>query len=225
MEPGDQAYLPLPPADDVSPPSGPADAAPDSSPASQPAPSSQPVSTPAPASTPTAASPASSPDAAPSSSPSSTPAPAASSPAPASDDPPPSSAPSSTPPDSGGCAEIPAAPHAVLTAAISLLVQIPLATDAARQLPDKLTLTSDDGSVSQTLALASDCQPGDTDGTSVLTFKELAEHHTYSLEHDDGTTTYVVFKDVPYDQVVAQLGASGTAASASSPSGGSPGGS
>ncbi|HEY5241034.1 MAG TPA: hypothetical protein VIJ22_06200 [Polyangiaceae bacterium] len=155
--------------DDDSPPSS------QTPPASSPAPASPPpASTPAPASTPPDSAPASGPASAPPDS-SAASKPPDSSP-PASDASPPSSqAPDSKPPDSDGCAEIPTASHAVLQTDIKFQVELALATGEASQLPHKFTLTSDDGTVNQTLALASDAQPGDSDGTVVLTFTGLAE--------------------------------------------------
>ena len=114
---------------------------------------------------------------------------------------------------SGDCAEIPCAAHAVLEAEIKLLLQVPVTITEANGLPHKFTLTSDDGSLSQTLALASDATTGDADATSLMTFKDLAEHHAYTLQCDNGQTTYTVFKNVPYDQLVQQLGAQGAGAS------------
>jgi hypothetical protein len=88
-------------------------------------------------------------------------------------------------------------------------VELPLSSDEVAQLPHKFTLTSDDGSVTQTLALASDSQAGDDADTVVLTFKNLAEHHTYTLRCDNGDTTYAVFESVDYDQLQS-LGPGGT---------------
>jgi hypothetical protein len=137
---------------------------------------------------------------------------------PASDASPPSSqAPDSKPPDSDGCAEIPTAAHAVLTAAIKLGVRVPLSKDKASQLPDTLTLTNDDSSYNKTLRFASDCQDGDTDGTSLLLFEDLTDGHTYSLQGNDGRTDYSIFKDVPYAQVL-NLGGADTSSSSSASS-------
>lgn len=111
------------------------------------------------------------------------------------------SPPSSQAPDSGGCAEIPAAPHAVLVASVQVNVELPRSTDEASQMPYKFTLTNDDGSYSKTLTLASDCKAGDSDGTSVLTFEDLTEDHTYSLQCDDGDTTYDLFQGVSYEDI------------------------
>jgi hypothetical protein len=109
--------------------------------------------------------------------------------------------PDSTPADDGGdCAEIPTAAHAVLTAEIKLLVRIPRPPDVAQQMPHKFTLTSDDGSVSQTLTM-SGAEAGDIDGTSMLTFTGLAEHHSYSLQCDNGEATYMVFEGEAYEQM------------------------
>ena len=123
---------------------------------------------------------------------------------------------------SGDCAEIPCAAHAVLTAAIKLAVRVPYSTDEATQLPHKLTLSNDDGSYTKTLRLASDSQPGGVDGTSMVTFEDMTEQHTYTLQCDNGDTTYMLFKDITYEQVlkfVAQDdgGSSETAAPANSP--------
>ena len=200
-----------------------ADAKPASTPApadpSQTPPASSPAldSSPPPASTPAPAPPDSAPASAPASAPDSNAdsKPPDSSP-PASDASPPSSqAPDSKPPDSDGCAEIPTASHVVLQAAIKLLVQVPFATDEASQLPHKLTLTNDDGSYSKTLSLGSDCQPGDVDGTSVITFEDLTEDHTYSLHCDDGSSTYPLFESHSYDELDQKLAAPAEAASTS----------
>jgi hypothetical protein len=113
-------------------------------------------------------------------------------------------APSSSQPGSqnanGACAEIPGAVHAVLQADITLQVRIPRAVDDVKLMPHKLTLTSDDGSVSQTLPI-SGAEAGDIDGTSIVTFTGLAEHHSYALQIDNGDTTYVVFSGQPYDEI------------------------
>jgi hypothetical protein len=112
-----------------------------------------------------------------------------------------SPAPDAKSPDSAGCSEIPAYPHAVLTADVKLALEIPRPPDEASQLPYKFTLSNDDGSYTKTLTLASDCQPGTKDGTSVITFEGLTEHHTYSLECDDGSTTFKLFENVDYADV------------------------
>ena len=187
--------------------------------ASSSAPDSSPPSTSAPASTP--------PDSAPTSAPASAPPdssadskPADSSP-PASDaSPPPSQAPDSNPPDSDGCAEIPTAAHAVLQAIIKLHINIPFTIDEASPLPHKLTLTNDDSSYSKTLSFASDCQPGNADGTSLLSFVDLTEDHRYTLQCDDGNSSYSIFENIPYDAIVDQLASVGAAdaSPASSPS-------
>jgi hypothetical protein len=109
--------------------------------------------------------------------------------------------------DTDECAAIRQGAHAVLVAEFKLVVQIPLGTDAAIQISDKLTLTSEDGSYNKTLSFATDCQPGDTEGTSVVTFDGMTDGHTYTLSCDDGATTSTLFKDIPYDQIVAQVGA------------------
>jgi hypothetical protein len=72
--------------------------------------------------------------------------------------------------------------------------------DDVKLMPRKLTLTSDDGSVSQTLPI-SGAEAGDIDGTSIVTFTGLAEHHSYALQIDNGDTTYVVFSGQPYDEI------------------------
>jgi len=88
-----------------------------------------------------------------------------------------------------------------LEADIKFLVEIPVTTDEASQMPHKFTLTNDDGSYTQTLAVASDAQAGDTDQVVLLTFTNMVEHHTYTLQCDNGDSTYTVFKDVDYDQL------------------------
>ncbi len=111
-----------------------------------------------------------------------------------------SPAPASTNDGSGDCAEIPAAAHAVLQADITLQVRVPRTVDEVQLLPHKLTLTSDDGSVSQTLPI-SGAEACDVEGTSMITFTGLAEHHSYALQIDNGDTTYVVFSNQAYDQI------------------------
>jgi hypothetical protein len=159
---------------------------------------SPPASTPAPDSAPASTPPASSP-------PASTP-PASSPPAstPPSSKPPDSAPPSSAAPaSSGDCAEIPAAAHAVLTTQIKLGVKVMFPVDQTSQFPHKLTLSNDDGSYSKTITLSAS-QAGDTDGTSVVTFADLTEGHTYTLQCDngDGTDPYNLFENQPYDQIV-----------------------
>jgi hypothetical protein len=92
-----------------------------------------------------------------------------------------------------------------LTAAIKLAVRVPYSTDKATQLPHKLTLSNDDGSYTKTLTLASDSQPGGVDGTSMVTFEDMTEQHTYTLQCDNGDTTYALFKDLTYEQVLKFL--------------------
>ncbi len=76
-------------------------------------------------------------------------------------------------------------------------------------MPHKLTLSNEDDSYSQTLSLASDAQACDTEGTSVVTFKDMTEHHVYTLRCDDGSgAPYVVFESVGYDQIIHRLGGS-----------------
>jgi hypothetical protein len=189
-------------APDPAPASTPADPAPDPTPSSAPA---DPAPDPAPASAPA--------DPAADSAPASTP--------------PDSTPPSSAPPSSGGCAEIPTAAHAVLEADIKLIVQLPTATDP-NQPPGKLTLSNEDGSYSKVLNYPADCQPGDTDGSSVMTFDGMTDGHTYSLQYDDGSgSPYYVFQSIAYDQLVPKLAQSGDPATPSSapsdPAGGSSG--
>ena len=100
------------------------------------------------------------------------------------------------------CAEIPAYPHAVLTGSVKLAVQVPCPTDEATQLPHKFTLSNDDGSYSKTLTLASDSHAGNTGGTSVVTFEDMTENHTYSLKCDNGDTSYALFEGLTYEQVL-----------------------
>jgi hypothetical protein len=114
--------------------------------------------------------------------------------------------------DSADCAEIPAAAHVELATDIKLIVQFPLPADAS-QPPHKLTLTNEDGSYSQTLTFPSDCQPGDTDGTSVMTFDGLTDGHTYSLHGENGDGTYVLFDALKHDEVVTKYGGQGDGAS------------
>jgi len=185
-------------------------AANDESPASQPgsdgAPdSSAPATDPSPAPADSSAAPASS------SSPDATPADTSPDSAPS------SAAPDSTQGDNGDCAEIPPAAHVILSADIKFLLQIPRAIDDAKQLPHKFTLTSDDGTVSQTLTLAADAVAGDVDGTSLLTFSGLAEHHAYTLQCDNGDTTYAVFQDMAYETMSEAAGAQDDAAAAAGP--------
>lgn len=148
-------------------------------------------------------------------------------PPPASGDPPPSSqpapastpAPNSAPPSSGGAAEIPAAPHAVLTTDIPLTIEFPYGVDAAKQFPHTFTLTSDDGSLSQTMSLANDAVAGASGVTSVIVFTGLAEHHTYTLQCNNGETTYSLFASVPYEDLQT-LGLDGQITGGGAPSSG-----
>jgi hypothetical protein len=104
-----------------------------------------------------------------------------------------------------------------LTAEIKLAVQLPWSVDQASQLPHKLTLANDDGSYTQTLSAASDCQAGTAVGTSVMTFADIAEDHTYTLQCDDGNSKYSLFDNIPYDQLIDQLGGKGGAGGDDSP--------
>jgi hypothetical protein len=141
---------------------------------------------------------------------------------PSTSDPSNSSDPATT--NSDDCAQIPTASHAVLEVSIKLIVRVPLTTDAAGQLPNKLTLTSEDGSYTKTLTFASDCQPG-ADGGSVLTFDGLTDGHTYSMQGEDDRGTYTVFSNIPYHELVPRLGDGSTDSSSPStppdPGGGS----
>jgi hypothetical protein len=92
----------------------------------------------------------------------------------------------------------------VLTAVVKFAVKVAFPTDQASQLPHTFTLTNDDNSYSKSLTLASDCVAGDTDGTSIVTFEDLSEGHTYTLQCNDGTSTYSLFENVPYDQLLQQ---------------------
>jgi hypothetical protein len=86
---------------------------------------------------------------------------------------------------------------------VKVAVKIAFPPDQASQLPHKLTLTNDDGSYTKTLTFASDAQPGDTDGTSVVTFEDLSEEHTYTVQCDDGTNPpYSLLDATAYDQLV-----------------------
>ncbi len=119
-----------------------------------------------------------------------------------------SSAPGSSEDSSAGsdsCAEIPAAPHAVLAAEITLLLHIPYPPDEATQLSHKVTLTNADGSYSVTLAFASDCEAGEDDDSSKVTFADLKEDDTYSLQCNDGTTTYSIFEGIAYADISEDL--------------------
>lgn len=107
----------------------------------------------------------------------------------------------STKDDSDDCAEIPCAAHAVLTANISFVLEFPHSADDAKPFPHKFTMASDDGSFSQTLSLGTDAQPGDTEGTSILTFQNLVEHHSYTLQCDNGNATYTLFEHMPYEDL------------------------
>jgi hypothetical protein len=159
-------------------------------PAPSPAPDSKPADSTPPASTSPDSAPASAPatGAQPPSSPSGTDAATAS-----------QQTPDST--NSDDCVEIPTAPHAVLEVEIKLLVRIPRSVDEAQQMPHKFTLTSDDGSVNTTVP-ASSAEAGDVDGTSVITFTGLAEHHVYTLQCDNGSLPiYTIFQGQPYEAI------------------------
>jgi hypothetical protein len=131
--------------------------------------------------------------------------------------PPASQPPASQPPDSqapasssgGDCAQISTYTHAQLTADVKLVVQVPMPTDQASQLPHQLTLVNDDASYSKTLTLASDCQAGDTADSSVITFDALTENHTYTLQCDDGSGPYNLFENVSYQDIAAQASGGG----------------
>jgi hypothetical protein len=165
----------------------------------------------APASSPPDSAPASSPPASASTPTDSTP-PASDGSPPASAGAPPSSQPAaSKPPDSGGCAEIPTAAHAVLQAAFKLTVQLPTATDP-NQAPHKFTLSNEDGSYSKMLTFPSDAQPGETDGISLLVFEDLTDGHTYTLQGEGDDGAYAIFPPTAYHDVVATLGGAGTTA-------------
>jgi hypothetical protein len=142
--------------------------------------------------------------------PASTPAPA-SSPAPDSAQAaPPDSAPASAPASaSGDCAEIPTACHAVLEAAIKIVVELPFATTDSSQPAHQLTLSNEDGSYSKTLSFPSDCQPGEKDGTCIMTFDGLNDGHTYTLQGGDDAGTYAVLDPTEYHQIVPTFGAQG----------------
>jgi len=86
---------------------------------------------------------------------------------------------------------------------MKFIVYIPFSKDDASQLPHKFTLTNDDSSYSKTLTLASDAQAGDDDGTSTLTFEDLTDGHSYTLEVDDGNAPYKLFDQVAYADLPA----------------------
>jgi hypothetical protein len=171
-----------------------------------------PASMPGPAASAPGNPPPSTPAPAPSPAPDSAPTPAAPDsppPSPASTPPASGASPSSSPPEptdeNDDCAEIPTAAHVVLTAEIKFAVQIPYSMDQASHLPHKFTLGNEDGSYSKTVTVASDCQASGPDGPCLLSFTDLVEDHTYTLQCDDGNSTYSIFDKVPYDQLVAQL--------------------
>jgi hypothetical protein len=89
----------------------------------------------------------------------------------------------------------------VLNAAFKLIVQVPTPADPAAP-PHKFTLTNEDGSYTKTLTLPSDAQAGPTDGVSTLTFDDLTDGHSYTLqgEGDDGTS-YELLPATPYHQI------------------------
>jgi hypothetical protein len=84
---------------------------------------------------------------------------------------------------------------------MKLVVQLPTATDP-NATPHKFTLSNEDGSYSTTLTYPADAQPGPADGVSILTFENLTDGHSYSLqaEGDDGTT-YVLLQSTPYHRI------------------------
>lgn len=68
-------------------------------------------------------------------------------------------------------------------------------------MPHQFILTSDDGSVNATVA-ASTAVAGDVDGTSLITFTGLAEHHKYTLQCNNGSVpVYTIFQDEPYETI------------------------
>jgi hypothetical protein len=108
----------------------------------------------------------------------------------------------------------------VLTAAFKLVGQVPTPTDPSAP-PHKFTLTNEDGSYTKTLTLPSDAQPGPTDGVSTLTFDDLTDGHTYTLqgEEDDGAS-YELLPATPYHQIGDDSSPGSSPAPASSPPGG-----
>jgi hypothetical protein len=124
--------------------------------------------------------------------------------------------------DPDDCAEVPRAAHVVLVAEHTLLVQLSFAVDDASQLAHTFTISNGDGSYSKTLALATDCTPGDVDGTSLLTFEELSEDQTYTLQYAVNGSTYTIFAGVLYDEsfvstLNAQAAANGDSSSDDAP--------
>jgi hypothetical protein len=93
-------------------------------------------------------------------------------------------------------------------------------TDEASQLSNTLTLTSDDGSFTQTLSFASDCQDVPSDGTSILTFKDLTDGRTYSLQAEDAAGSYTVFSSIPFHDLVPSLSGNDAAANDCPPASG-----
>jgi hypothetical protein len=55
----------------------------------------------------------------------------------------------------------------------------------------------------------------------MLTFTSLAEHHTYTLQCDNGIISYTLFKDISFDQL-QNLQSDGSTASADNPPGDAP---
>jgi hypothetical protein len=105
----------------------------------------------------------------------------------------------------------------VLTATIKLLVEIPTPTDPDAP-PHKFTLTNEDGSYSKTLTFPADAQPSDdTQGMSILTFEDVTDGHTYTLQGDGGDAPYTLFDTTKYHEIVDKFGGQGGGAAASSP--------
>ena len=97
----------------------------------------------------------------------------------------------------------------MLEAEIKLCVRIPRSLDEVKDMPHRLTLTSDDGTVTVTVP-ASEAEAGDVDGTSTVTFTGLAEHHSYTLSIDNGSDpAYQIFAGEAYEQIGEEDGDAG----------------
>jgi hypothetical protein len=81
-----------------------------------------------------------------------------------------------------------------------LLTQIPATLEDAQQMPHIFVLDSDDRTIQQSRALASESKASE-EGVPEVSFDHLPETHAYTLTCSADAPPYVLFEDVPYERL------------------------
>ena len=95
---------------------------------------------------------------------------------------------------------------AVLLSRANLVIRLPYTVADSSKLPHSFSLSSEDGSVSQSRKLAADCWAGEND-QAFFDFGILPEDKTYSLQCNDGAQSYALFEKIPFAKLQEKLGA------------------